>query len=89
MLSFAVAICEQEKESESRKRRSASEGRNCTTESGAPAAGGYTYNKKEVSTKEHGTTDTKNISGRQEKNRGSTACTLGKGQSSEEGVNLG
>jgi hypothetical protein len=41
---------------------------------------------KEISTKEHGTTDTQNISGGQEENRSGTAGTLGKNQGSKEGV---
>ena len=47
---------------------------------------GYTTNREEISTKEHGTTDTQNISGRQEKNRSGTAGTVGKDQGSKEGV---
>ena len=48
--------------------------------------GGYKHNREETSTKEHGTTDTQNISGRQEKNRSGTASTLGKNRGSKEGV---
>jgi len=47
---------------------------------------GYKYNREEISTQEHGTTNTQNISGRQEKNRSGTAGTLGKTQGSKEGV---
>ena len=46
----------------------------------------YTSNREEIGTKERGTTDTQNISGRQEKNRSGTAGTLGKNQGSKEGV---
>ncbi|MGA3199648.1 MAG: hypothetical protein ABSD89_09610 [Halobacteriota archaeon] len=65
---------------------SRSEGRNCEIESGAPVVGGFKYNREESSTKEPGTTDTQNLSGRQEKNRSGTAGTLGEDQGSKEGV---
>jgi hypothetical protein len=55
-------------------------------EPGATVVGGYTYNWEEISTKEHGKTDTQNISGRQKKNRSGAAGTLGKNQGSKEGV---
>jgi hypothetical protein len=69
-----------------REHYSRSKGRGCEIESGAPVVGGYTYNRQKISTKEHATTDTQNISGRQEKNRSGTAGTLGKNQGSKEGV---
>jgi hypothetical protein len=69
-----------------REHHSRSEGRDCEIESGASVVGGYKYNSEETSTKERGTTDTQNISGRQEKNRSGTAGTLGKNQGSKEGV---
>jgi len=69
-----------------RQHHSRSERRDCEIESGAPVVGGYTYSREEISTKEHGATDTQNISGRQEKNRSGTAGALGKNQGSKEGV---
>jgi len=65
---------------------SRSEGRDCEIESGGPLVAGYKYNREEISTQEHGTTDTQNINGRQKKNRSGTAGTLGKNQGSKEGV---
>jgi hypothetical protein len=67
---------------------SRSEGRDCTIESGGPVVGGYRSNREEISAKDHGATETQNISGRQEKNRGGTERTLGKNQGSKEGVTL-
>lgn len=52
----------------------------------APVVGGYTYNREEMSTNEHGKTDTQNISGRQKENRSGAAGTLGKNQGCKEGV---
>jgi hypothetical protein len=72
-----------------REHHSRSKGRDCEIESGSPVVGGYTYNTykgAESSTKEHATTDTQNIGGRQEKNRSGTAGTVGKNQGSKEGV---
>jgi hypothetical protein len=65
-----------------------SERRDCEIESGAPVVGGHGFNRKEISSKEHGTTDTHNISGGQEKNRSGTTDTLGKDQGSKEAVVL-
>jgi len=69
-----------------REHHSSREGRDCEIESGGPVVGGYKHNRDETNTKEHGTTDTQNISGREEKNRSSAASTLGKNQGSKEGV---
>jgi hypothetical protein len=69
-----------------REHHSSREGRDCEIESGGPVVGGYKHNRDETNTKEHGTTDTENISGRQEKNRSGAAGTLGKNQGSKEGV---
>jgi hypothetical protein len=63
-----------------------SEGRDCEIESGSPVVGGHGHNREEISTKEHGTTDTQNIRGGQEENRCGTTSTLGKNQGSKEGV---
>jgi hypothetical protein len=69
-----------------REHHSRSKGRDCEIESGSPVVGRYIYKGAESSTKEHGTTETHNVSGGQEKNRGGTAGTLGKNQGSKEGV---
>lgn len=47
---------------------------------------GYGYNREEISTREHGTTDTQYISSRQEENRSGSAGTLGQNQGSKEGI---
>jgi hypothetical protein len=69
-----------------REHHSRSEGRDCEIESRCPVVGGYIYKGAESSTKEHGTTETHNVSVGQKKNRGGTAGTLGKNQGSKEGV---
>ena len=88
MLFFAFANCKHRRRNFAayRKHHSRSEGRDCKIESGGPVVGGYTSNREEKGAKERGTTDTQNISGRQEKNRSGTAGTLGKNQGSKEGV---
>jgi len=88
VLFFAFANCKQRRRNFAayRKHHSRSEGRDCTIEPGGPVVGGYIYKGAESSTKEHGTTETHNVSGGQEENRSGTASTLGKNQSSKERV---
>ena len=88
VLFFAFANCKHRRRNFAayRKHHSRSKGRDCEIESGGPVVGGYTYKGAESSTKEHGTTETQNVSGGQEKNRSGTASTLGKNQGSKEGV---
>jgi len=87
VVSFAFAIANRRRGLESyREHHSRSEGRDCEIESGGPVVGGYGYNREEISTREHGTTNAQNISGGQEENRSGTASTLGKNQGSKKGV---
>ena len=85
--SLPSLIANRRREFESyREHHSRTEGRDCEIKSGGPVVGGYGYDREEISTKEHGTTDTQNIRGGQEENRCGTASALGKNQGSKEGV---
>jgi len=86
VLFFAFANCKHRRRNFAayREHHSRSEGRDCKIEPGGPVVGGYTYKGAESSTKEHSTTETHNVSGGQEKNRGGTTGTMGKNQDSKE-----
>ena len=85
--SLPSLIANRRREFESyREHHSRSEGRDCEIESGALVVGGRNDKREEISAKERRTTDTQNISGRQEKNRRGTAGTLGTNQGRKEGV---
>jgi hypothetical protein len=87
VLFFAVANCKYGRRNfaADREHHSRSKGRDCEIESSAPVVGGLKHNREETSTKEHGTTDTQNISGGQEENRSGTASALGKNRAAKKG----